>query len=315
MTPVTVTMANLPWTRYKVGRPSRRPNWTNADCSPLNTVGHIAHLGDAVRIVEDRMIRASLIWDESCLRKTRMCISWVSPNYWAQSLYGNVRFEFDWPSLIDGKRFYWVEAMTKYNPTAVRLLITTKNYDDSKYLVRFDPSVGDGPIYWDGTAWWWNGDNLTAELMIDDDLRLRDSKSIAFETHHTRICSKGGCSDQDLGADEAASRFIALLLGRRLRAVRNQFTEVKDGSPKQTRTFDRGFGRLMFELREDVNQFSGRSNDDDVVDDIVGAALVAYGQGNEERAHRICSVLEDWEELEAGMMRLTEGFLGFPWRD
>ena len=83
-------MPQPPWIEYKVGRPSKGANWINPDGTPVSTVAHIAHLTDTVRIVEDRMIRASLIWDESCLRETRTRVIWVSPNYWGQSSYGNV---------------------------------------------------------------------------------------------------------------------------------------------------------------------------------------------------------------------------------
>src|SRR5260370_16025470 len=117
------------WLRYKVGRPSIRANWTNPDCTPLETVYHISHIEDAYRIFEDGRIRSSLVWDESKLRNTRTCVSWLSPNVWASgSIYGNITFAFDWKDLVRDKHLFWVEAMTRYNPHAYRILVTE---DDS----------------------------------------------------------------------------------------------------------------------------------------------------------------------------------------
>jgi len=56
-----------------------------------------------------------------------------------------MRFTYDFADLIEGKNFYWVEAMTGYNPTACRILITSE--DRSASLPTYDPNRGDGP-------WW-----------------------------------------------------------------------------------------------------------------------------------------------------------------
>ena len=115
------------WSKYAVGEPSTKKNWTNPDCVPFNTVHHICHVSDAFRAFEDGKLRSTLVWDESKLRNTRTCVSWLSPNLWsAGSLYGNVRFDFAWQKLVEGKNFYWVEAMSRYHPPACRILITTK---------------------------------------------------------------------------------------------------------------------------------------------------------------------------------------------
>lgn len=39
------TKASEEWSRYAVGAPSQRPNWTNQDCDPFDTVFHICHPG------------------------------------------------------------------------------------------------------------------------------------------------------------------------------------------------------------------------------------------------------------------------------
>jgi hypothetical protein len=63
-------------TPYSVGEPSTKPNWTNQDCAPFDTVYHICHVKDAFRYLEDGTIKSSLVWDESRLRNTRACVSW-----------------------------------------------------------------------------------------------------------------------------------------------------------------------------------------------------------------------------------------------
>ena len=100
------------WEDYAVGEPSSNPDRPNADCYPLEAIYHVAHVSDAFRIFQDRRIRSTLVGDESKLKKTRSGVTWLSPNTWVNgSFYGNVRFDFDWKELVEGKRFYWVEAM------------------------------------------------------------------------------------------------------------------------------------------------------------------------------------------------------------
>ena len=83
---------------------------------------------------------SSLVWDESKLKNTRTCIAWLSPNLWVNgSFYGNIKFGFDWEELIDGKKFYWVEAIP-YSTPAYRILITNKQ--PGLDLESYDPKEG-----------------------------------------------------------------------------------------------------------------------------------------------------------------------------
>ena len=50
------------WERFKVGVPSKKRNSFNCDCKPLEVVNYVAHIQDAIRILEDGFIRSSLIW-------------------------------------------------------------------------------------------------------------------------------------------------------------------------------------------------------------------------------------------------------------
>jgi hypothetical protein len=203
------------WDVYAVGEPN--PRRTNADCCPLDVVYHICHVSDAYRIFEDRRIRSSLVWDESKLSNTRTCIAWLSPNTWANgSIYGNIRFEFEWKDLIFGKKFYWVEDMPKYRPPAYRILITDK--EPTIKLDRYDPETSKGPLWYDAKkkAWYCNQE-YTGEFMLDEDLWLPkdECKAVSFVTHHDSICKgKVGCDERGQERYEAGAKLLSRLIAQ-----------------------------------------------------------------------------------------------------
>src|SRR6266566_2491650 len=117
---------NPEWQKFKVGKISAKPNFTNPDCQPLHEIYHVAHIPVAVEILRTGCLTPRLVYDKSKLNQRRITVIWLSPNLWnAGSRYGNVQFVFDWKRLVEGnrKRFYWVEAVN-YNPEACRILIT-----------------------------------------------------------------------------------------------------------------------------------------------------------------------------------------------
>jgi hypothetical protein len=131
-------MEVCPWEEFRVNENNR---------SVFSEVYHICHISDAIRIIEDKRIVSSLIWDESCLNNTRTLVSWVSPNKWDDSLYGQIAFVFHWESLVKKKIFYWVESMRQYHPKAFRIMISDRDYastDISNLLVPFDPAKKGG---------------------------------------------------------------------------------------------------------------------------------------------------------------------------
>lgn len=221
------------WSKYKVGEPSTRSNWTNPDCCQLDTVHHICHVSDAYRMLEDGKIRSSLIWDESCLNNTRTCVAWLSPNHWSNgSLYGNIEFHFDWRRLVEDRKFFWVEAIEKYNPPAFRILITDKDsfFDLEPYPVE----ESGGPLFFDKETdiWYWNSE-LTGEFMIDQDISLRDCTGVGFCQHHPSICRKDGrsCSDLDQRWDKAGTKLLGRAIGTNVvkSSSENQRLFMKDG--------------------------------------------------------------------------------------
>src|SRR4051794_25924403 len=97
------------WSKFKVGVPATKG--FNSDCQKFGTVSHTSHVDSALSILSRGEIRPYLVFDESLLNDQRILVSWLSPNHWHNGYrYGNIRFDFDFQSLIAGKHFYWVEA-------------------------------------------------------------------------------------------------------------------------------------------------------------------------------------------------------------
>lgn len=209
-------MSKPPWQKFRVGTPSTRPNWTEPDCQPLTSVAHVAHVPVALRIVEDRRLRADLVFDKSRLNTERIRVVWLSPNDWGGAggfRYGNIRYHFDWDALIAGKRAFWVESIA-YGIEACRILLTDVNYAGT--LDVYDPAAGDGP-------WWlspsgdhyWNG-NYCLEVMVEGDLDLGRATEVDFVDHHENRCSIDyrTCPYRGTSRREGGARFLAALVSR-----------------------------------------------------------------------------------------------------
>ncbi len=202
-------MKEAPWSRFAVGVPS------NSDCRPLLSVGHVAHVRAALRIVEDAKLRADLVFDKSKLNDKRIRVVWLSPNDWSGAggfRYGNVRFSFDWEPLVARKRIYWVESHA-YHVPACRILITDTDYDSDPQLLPYDPKKARGP-------WWvspngmhyWNG-KYCLELMYEGDLPVGRAMRVDLVTHHPEFCSIDArtCSDKGRSNWNAAAEFFGIL--------------------------------------------------------------------------------------------------------
>ncbi len=204
-------MGANPWSKFSVGEPSAHAKWTNPDCQPLVRVSHVAHVPIAIRIAEDARLRADLVYDKSKLNKERIRVVWLSPNDWdgaGGSRYGNIRFDFDWPTLVDGKRAFWVESIA-YGIEACRILITDVDY--SSLLVPYDPTVGDGPWWIDSTGQQhWNG-NYCLEIMVEGDISLTGAKHVDFVKHHPKRCNIDytACAYCGCDSDKAGAEFLA----------------------------------------------------------------------------------------------------------
>jgi len=128
------------WTPYRCRFPAPRGIRSSAStCAELTHVFHVAHVPHACRILEDGMVRAGLIDDESKLKRPRTSVAWVSANFWHPgSIYGTVEFTCPWSDLIKGRRVYWVEVMN-YRQRAYRFLFTRRDLSGSRYVTPYDP--------------------------------------------------------------------------------------------------------------------------------------------------------------------------------
>ena len=219
-----------PWQEFRVGKPSKSKSGFEPDCKPLLTVSHVAHVPAAIRILEDRRIRSDLVYDESELNQERIRVVWLSPNDWSQGFrYGNIRFTFDWASLVEGKQAYWVECMRQYNPNACRILITASDY--SKSLQVYDPADGDGPWWCDSDGnHFWNG-KYCLEIMHEENVRLSKRTEIDFVTHHPKYCSISALNCSYLGTptSSAGAEFIASMVARGSSLKYSGLTESNGG--------------------------------------------------------------------------------------
>jgi hypothetical protein len=227
-------MKEPPWSKFAVCEPSINLSWPNSDCMPLESVGHVAHVRDALRIVEDAKLYANLVSDESRPNTQRIRVVWLLPNDWSNAggfRYGNVRFSFDWKPLVANKRAYWVESIA-YKTEACRILITDTNYD--KDLQPYNPRRERGP-WWvspDGVHYWNN--NCCLEVMYEGDLILDQTTDVDLVNHHHRMCSIDYRTCPDMGRDktDAATEFIGTLVSKNQRLFLPGFVTKTGRTPQ-----------------------------------------------------------------------------------
>jgi hypothetical protein len=299
------------WQPYKVGKPSTRKNWTEPDCVPLDSVFHISHVSDAFRMFEDQKIRSTLVWDESKLKNTRTCVAWLSPNFWHQgSRYGNIRFDFDWKELIEGKKFYWVEAITHYSPPACRILIAKE--EPSLELEQYVVDDEDGHLYHNSSndTWYYNG-KFTCEFMVDRDLPLSECTAVGFDKHHERFCAKDGsrCDDLSQPSDDAGAKLLARLIGQKVLrskpSLQNLFLDRK------TLHTEAGYAwRRILRVFSKVQTTGDLSHRDAPTGPIALAMLDRFGRG--ESIKELGSLFRSSEELELTLRYRAVTAFGIP---
>jgi len=202
------------WDRFKfeIGK---------GDSNELTTVRHIAHVPAARRIIEDKQIKAWLVYDASRLNTSRINVAWVSANTWGPgSIYGTVEFQFSWADLVANQKIYWVEAMP-YKPNAYRLLLTKREITRGP-IVRYDPTKCEGPLCLKDGKYYWNG-AYTSEFMIEEDLSLGRCIGLDFVSHHELYCRPFGtaCPDrqQRPNPQRTGGRVLSFTLANELHII------------------------------------------------------------------------------------------------
>jgi hypothetical protein len=282
--------------------------------SELTTVRHVAHVPFARRIVEDRRIKAGLIYDESRLNTSRISVAWVSANTWGPgSIYGTVEFQFAWADLIAGQKIYWVEAMN-YSPNAYRLLLSKRDVP-AGLINPYDPEKDEGPLRLkDGQYFWNNG--YTSEFMIEEDLSLDRCTGLDFVQHHQQYCRPfgKGCEDRIMqpSPHRTGGRMLAFVLGNGLRILDEH---LKPPGVKQPFTeLDTAYHGLASNLPSRV-EFKGALSADSECQNVVRGSLALYGMDQVDQAQKLLALISSTENFEKALKAIVrEHFVDPNWQ-
>ena len=292
------------WVKFKVGKISTKRNWTNPDCQPFETISHVAHDDIARRILCDRVIRSGLVCDESKLNTKRILVSWLSPNDWDGAggfRYGNVRFQYDFDSLVTEKNYYWVESLA-YGIEACRILITEK--DRSDLLAPYDPIRRNGPWWYDteSNTHYRNGD-YTLEFMFEEDLIVRNSTTLDFVRHHANRCniSPESCPDRGISGSEAALKFMAFLLADTCHLPNKLFTNTHNGSRFFNDDYLCHFGLLRRTIADNATFTGSVQAGSDTAKALIRTIFHAYADEHEDELYNLAALFESGAELEEAM--------------
>jgi hypothetical protein len=296
------------WEKYKIKGELAKAG------AELDTVRHIAHVPTARRIIEDQKIKAGLVYDESRLNKSRINVTWVSANTWGfGSIYGTVEFQFDWNTLVEGNKVYWVEAMTQYTPTAYRFLLTPRDPHElgSGAIEPYNPTKDDGPLRKSGDKWYWNG-NFTSEFMIDNDLHLRKATGLNFVSHHPQYCSIFGSACVDRRAnptwDETGGRILAYLLAHEIHVLDKHLNRNRS---ERNQLLDTAFNGLHTALSEKTD-FGGSLHVAASCEKVVTGALALYGMDQLDTTLQLLTLLKSADGLNKALVAIVQRHFGVP---
>jgi hypothetical protein len=300
------------WDPYEVRFPKAGERTGNA--AVLETAHHVVHVPEARRILENGELRSGLVYDESRLNKSRLSVNWLSANTWAYgSIYGNVQFSFPWSMLIEGRRFYWVEAMKAYRPHAYRILIIDRDLDHSRLLTRYDPHIDKGPLRERDGVWYWN-DNYTSEFMVESDLDLVTCMSLDFISHNEKLCRPYGskCPDRDAMAQRIGARVLSFLLGNNLHSIDHVLKVRSDFHPERqlSDTFDGGVNGILLTLGIKKDRFKGVIRAKASRQAVLRGALALYGADQKSSALNLLALLQTYEVFETALEEIVNDHFG-----
>jgi hypothetical protein len=147
-----------------------------------------------------------------------------------------------------------------------------------------------GVVYKGNEQWYWNG-KYTGEFMIDSHLNLADLVKLDF-VNHRRICSKNGnsCNDKNLSKFEAASVFLAIVIGKKLKHIGPSLLEKVKDDFNFHYTCLYGLRNLFLELAPAKNN-KLLSLSDSEAEAIMTAALLMYGDRQYENSRILVECL------------------------
>jgi len=274
----------------------------------LIEVHHIVHLRISRRILEDQQLRAGLINDESKLNKTRLCVTWLSANDWSNykgSIYGTVRFTFDWKKIVEDRSLYWVEAM-EYRNVAYRLLVTDRDMSESKRVIPFDPSKEKGPVRFKNDRWYWNS-KYTSEFMVECDLSLADAKSMSF-VEHGGCRESNTCAEQETAKHTAAAQTLAFLIGNSIHCVDHLLCD-NDTLSAEAESY---INYLWGALGRKKDRFGGVLKRSKSTEDVLLGALALFGSGQHGAAREVMKTINDQDVFTEGLATLVRRHFDLP---
>jgi hypothetical protein len=269
----------------------------------LIAVRHVVHVPSARRIVEDRRIKAGLVYDESRLNKSRINVAWVSANTWSLgSIYGTVGFQFDWADLIAGQNVYWVEAMD-YRPKAYRLLLSGRDIP-SGLIVPYDPEKYDGPLKFKDGKYYWNAE-FTSEFMIEDDLLLAQCTGVDFVLQHRQYCRpfKDTCDDRknQPSPQRTGGRVLAFMLGNALHVLDKHLKAELSMSYEG-----------LVDVLGSPGKFGGVIGTADQCEDIARGSLALYGIDQIDQARKLLSLISTKQNFEKALIAIVRSHFDDP---
>jgi hypothetical protein len=272
----------------------------------LVEVHHIVHLQHSRRIFEDGQLRAGLIHDESKLNRSRLCVAWLSANYWHNgSIYGTVRFSFDWKRIIKDRSLYRVEVMDYPNP-AYRLLLTDRDMSNDKRVTVFDPAKERGPIRYKNGGWYWNA-RYTSEFMVESDLSLSIAKSVSF-VDHSKCRESRSCPEQKTAWHIAAAQTFAFLLGNGIHCVDQLLREEND-----LNSMAEGYVNYLWSaLGRKKDRFGGVLKKAKSTEDVLLGALALYGSGQHGAAIETVKTINSQDVFSEALTRIIRRHFGLP---
>ncbi|MCX6906686.1 MAG: hypothetical protein NTY01_01445 [Verrucomicrobia bacterium] len=308
---------NIPeWRKFRVGKVSKNPRWVNPDCQPLRSIYHVTHIPVALEILRSGYLMPRLVYDKSKLNKRRITVTWLSPNVWNDgSRYGNVEFCFDWKRLAEGvgKRFYWVESIP-YKVEACRILITKQDHSNDPDLVEFDPTVDDGPWWWDKATdtHWWNG-NYCLEIMAEGRLAISKCERVEFVAHHPHGCciDHSTCLYKGFSKERGIALFLATTISQEIDLSPLKLVPAEKKALTRFDTAYQGWFAIWQGIKDLKCTGEITSNMKSAIP-LVRAVLGAYSRGNGHEIKSLASMFCSNTELRKSYEKLFETVFNIP---
>lgn len=300
-----------PWHQYRV----KEDDFLDAECEEFTSVAHVTHVENALSILRRGSLRPQLVYDESKLRKRRILVVWLSPNYWHDGFrYGNVSFDYNFSDLVADKHFYWVEAIkhTPNSPTACRILITSVDRDSDKHVVEYDPFQQDGPWWWDRSRnKHFRNPRFTLEFMIESELEVSESREVDFVKHHEFQCcvDPNACLDRGYSPERGGALFVAGVVGEKLDATGlRMFRKQQSGRNAPTGRLDSACSRIQSLLSKQKCSGSLKASSSGSAA-VARAAMAALYRRDRDEFSALCKLFKSTDDLSEAVEELIkEGF-------